>query len=133
MSGKSRRGKKRRHDDDLAEYRAYAKDPLYADYCKQVIALLKRGRQMDLPDELLASCSPAAIITAMLELSEYRCASWREGCPVHAPKLDRRATSEGVEVSPTIAGDCPQRKHFLCLKELLSDLGYEALLSADLN
>ena len=92
MSGKSRRGKKRRHDDDLAEYRAYAKDPLYADYCKQVIALLKRGRQMDLPDELLASCSPAAIITAMLELSEYRCASWREGCPVHAPKLDRRAT-----------------------------------------
>ena len=48
MSGKSRRGKKRRLDDGLAEYRTYGKDPLYADYCKQVITLMKKGRQKDL-------------------------------------------------------------------------------------
>ena len=133
MSGKSRRGKKRRRDDGLAEYRTYGKDPLYADYCKQVITLVKKGRQKDLPDELLASCSPAAIITAMLELSEYRCASWHEGCPMYAPKLDRRATLEGVEVSPVIAGKCPMRKPLLCLKDLLLRLGYTESLATELN
>ena len=133
MSGKSRRGKKMRRDDGLAEYRTYGKDPLYADYCKQVITLVKKGRQKDLPDELLASCSPAAIITAMLELSEYRCASWHEGCPMYAPKLDRRATLEGVEVSPVIAGKCPMRKPLLCLKDLLLRLGYTESLDAELN
>ena len=63
MSGRSRRkGRhRRRPSDGLAEYRERSKDPLYADYCKQVIALVKRGRQRDLPDEFLADCSPAVI------------------------------------------------------------------------
>lgn len=133
MSGKSRRGKKKHLDDGLADYREHAKDPLYADYCKQVMTIVKRGRQKNLPDELLASCSPAAIITAMLELSEYRCASWQWGCPVYASRLDRNAASEGVEVAPTIAGECTLRNPPLCLKELLSDLGYDPLLSLNLN
>ena len=135
MSGRSRRkGRhRRRPDDGLAEYRERSKDPLYADYCKQVIALVKRGRQRDLPDEFLATCSPAAILTGMLELSEYRCASWHEGCPVYASKLDRGTTPEGVVVAPTIVGQCPKRKALLCLKELLSDLGYEGLMPTHPN
>ena len=133
MSGKSRRGKKRQRDDGLAAYRAYAKDPLYADYGKQVIALVKRGRQRDLPDEFLATCSPAAIITAMLELSDYRCASWEEGCKMHVPKLNRWAGSEGVEVALEVAGSCPMRKPLLCLHNLMSGLGYDALPAAELN
>ncbi len=127
MSGKSRRGKKRRRADRLAAYRAYAKDPLYADYGEQVIALVKRGWQKDIPNELLARCSPSAIITAMLELSDYHCASWREGCPMRVPKLNRRAWPEGVEVSLEVTGECPMRKPLLCLQSLMSDLGYEAL------
>lgn len=133
MSGKSRRGKKRRHDDGLAAYRAYAKDPLYADYGKQVIALVKRGRQRDLPDEFLATCSPAAIITAMLELSDYQCASWEEGCTMFVPKLGRRVGPEGVEVALEVAGECPQERPFMCLKSLMSGFGYEALPPTELN
>ena len=133
MSGKSRRGKKRRRDDGLAEYRAYAKDPLYADYVKQVMTLVKRSMQADLPDELLDKCSPAAVITAMLEISDYRCASWREGCPMHVPKLDRRAGPEGVEVALEVAGECLYEKPFMCLKSLMLGLGYGALPPADLN
>ena len=133
MSGKSRRSKKRRPDDGLADYRKHAKDPLYADYCKQVMTLVKRGRQKDLPGELLASCSPGAILTAMLEISDYRCASSQWGCPVYAPRLDLNATPEGVQVTPIIVGHCPQRQAFLCLDQLLSDLGYDALTPAELN
>jgi len=133
MSGKSRRGKKRRPDDGLAKYREYAKNPLYADYCKQVMTLVKRGRQKDLPDELLETCSPAAMLTAMLEISDYRCASSAWGCPVHASRLDRSATPEGVTVAPTISGQCPHRQQLLCLYQLLSDLGYDDPATEELN
>ena len=136
MSGKSRRGKarhQRRRDDRMAEYRAYAKNPLYAEYGKQVMTLVKKGIEGDLQDELLEGCSPAALITAMLELSDYRCASWKEGCTMHVPKLDRQPGSEGVEVSLEVAGACPMRKPFLCLKDMLLRLGYAESLPAESN
>lgn len=133
MSGKSRRGRKKPLDDGLADYREHAKDPLYADYCKQVMTLVKKGRQGNLKEELLASCLPAAIITAVLEISDYRCPSWQWGCPVYASRLDRNATSEGVKIAPTIAGECTLIQPPLCLEELLSDLGYDPLLSVNLN
>ena len=52
---------------------------------------------------------------------------------MYAPKLDRRATLEGVEVSPIITGKCPMRKLLLCLKDLLLRLGYTESLDAELN
>lgn len=133
MSGKSRRGKKKRRSDYQTEYHAYAKDPLYADYGKQVLELVKRGFEGNLTDEFMATCSPAATITAMLELSDYRCASWREGCPMEVPKLGRRVGPDGVEVSLDVMGECPQEKPFLCLKSLMSGLGYEVPPPAELN
>lgn len=133
MSGKSRRGKRRRPDDGLEDYRKHSKDPLYADYCKQVMAMVRKGRQGDLQEELLARCSPAAVITAVLELSEHRCPSWHRGCPVYASRLDRNATSEGVEVAPTIAEECTLNDAPLCLKQLLSGLGYDPLMFLNPN
>ena len=133
MSSKSRRGKKRQPHDGLEDYRKHSKDPLYADYCKQVITMVKKGRQGDLQEELLASCSPAAVITAVLELSEHRCPSWHWGCPVYASRLDRNATSEGVEIAPAIAGECTLRNAPLCLKDLLTDLGYDPIMAVNMN
>ena len=136
MSGKSRRGKarhQRRRDDRMAEYRAYAKNPLYAEYGRQVMTLVEKGIERDLQDELLEGCSPAALITAMLELSDYRCASWKEGCTMHVPKLDRQPGSEGVEVSLDVAGACPMRKPSMCLKDMLLRLGYAESLPVGLN
>lgn len=133
MSGKARQGRRRdekkRLDGVLADYRARSKDPLYANYCKQVIALVKKGRQkQEPPPQLLMKCSQAAMLTGLLELNGYRCTSWRVGCPVHVSKFDRLATTEGVEVLPTVSGDCLKNEPLMCLKEFLAELGYDPLV-----